>query len=236
MTDAILCLKKVVKMKIVLCDDELNLLDKMRNLIIKISPDAKIYMYSSAKELIKTDIAFDIAFLDIEMDDGAGGFDAAQHIKRKNEDCIIAFFTNYDSYARKGYEYRAYRFILKDEGNTMIYHHFSETIKEYYRIAGQVTLIYGSGKRRVAIKDIMYLKMKDHYAAVYISDGTECLWRKSMSEIEQYLSKYDFERCHNSYIVNMEYVREKNKNRLILFDGNAISISRKYIKCINDKY
>ena len=198
--------------------------------------DTEIYSYLSVKELIRTDMTFDIAFLDIETDNEMGGFEAAKYVKRKNADCVIAFFTNYDSYARKGYEYRAYRFILKDEGKTMIRHHFSETIKEYYRIVGQVVLIYGSGKRKAAIKDIIYLKMKDHYASVYLSDGTECLWRKSMSEIEQYLYRFDFERCHNSYIVNMDHVKEKNKNKLILDDGTVITISRKYIKSINDKY
>ncbi len=223
-------------MKIVLCDDEMIFLEQMKKIIKEISSDAEIYAYSSAKELIRTGMTFDIAFLDIETDDKMGGFEAAQYVKKKNADCVIAFFTNYDSYARKGYEYRAYRFILKDEGTTMIRHHFSETIKEYYRIVGQMVLLYGSGKRRVAIKDIVYLKMKDHYASVYLSDGTECLWRKSMSEIEQYLYRFDFERCHNSYIVNMDHVKEKNKNKLILDDGTAITISRKYIKSINDKY
>lgn len=34
----------------------------------------------------------------------------------------------------------------------------------------------------------------------------------------------------------MDHVKEKNKNKLILDDGTAITISRKYIKSINDKY
>ena len=223
-------------MKIVLCDDEEIFLEQMTKIVKELSPNAEIYSYSSSKDLVQSNMAFDIAFLDIEMDNKKGGFEAAQYVKRENDDCVIAFFTNYDSYARKGYEYRAYRFILKDEGPKMIKHHFSETIKEYYRISGKVSLIYGSGKKRVAIKDIMYIKMRDHYASVHMADGTECLWRKSLSEIEQYLISFDFERCHNSYIVNMYHVKEKIKNKLILDNNDSIAISRKYIKSINDKY
>lgn len=223
-------------MKIVLCDDDRNSLEQMAEIVKEFAPDAEIYHYMSANDLVDSENVFDIAFLDIEMDNHNGGFRAAKYVKEKNNDCVITFFTNYDSYAREGYNYRAYRFILKDEGSQLIRHHFSETIKEYYRIVGKISLIQGVGKRIISIKDIMYIQMKDHYADVYLSNGEKCLWRKTLSAIEPYLSRFEFERCHNSYIVNMEYVKEKVKNQFILTNGESISIGRTYIKAINKKY
>lgn len=223
-------------MKIVLCDDDRNSLEQMAENVKEVAPEAEIYYYISVKDLIESRKVFDIAFLDIEMDNNNDGFKAAKYVKEKNIDCIIAFFTNYDSYATEGYNYRAYRFILKDEGTQLIRHHFSETIKEYYRVTGRISLISGVGKRIVSIKNIMYIQMKDHYADVYLSNGDKCLWRKPLYSMEPYLWGFNFERCHNSYIVNMEYVKEKVKNQFILKNGTSLKIGRTYMKAINDKY
>ena len=223
-------------MRIAVCDDDRNYLNQIEKLIKELSPVSEIECYISVTDIINSGKSFDIAFLDIELDNKDDGFKAAQYVKRTNPDCVIAFFTNYDSYAREGYKYRAYRFILKDEGHTLIKHHFVETIKEYYRITGKISLIYGSGKRIVSVKDIMYIEMEDHYGAVYISDNSKCLWRKSLTNIEPHLSGFDFERCHNSYIINMDYVKEKIKNQFVLMNGKSIPIGRKYMKIINCKY
>lgn len=223
-------------MRIALCDDDKSSIEYMKAIIKEVDSEADIFSYISSTDLIKSNIIFDVAFLDIEMDNGNGGFQAAQYVKEKNADCVIAFFTNYDSYAREGYNYRAYRFILKDEGSKMIKHHFAETIKEYNRITGKIALIYGSAKRIVSIKDIMYIHMKDHYGDVYVENGEKYLWRTSLSNIKPYLKGFNFERCHNSYIVNMDYVKEKAKNQLILKNGIAITIGRTYIKEMNNKY
>lgn len=223
-------------MKIVLCDDDTFYIEQMEAIVEELTPDADIYCYSSAEDLINSDNVFDIAFLDIEMDNSRGGFSAAQYVKEKNSDCVIAFFTNYDSYACKEYNYRTYRFILKDECSQMIKYHFSETIKEYNKIVGKVSLICGSAKVIVAIKDIMYIQMKDHYGDVYLANGKKYLWRTTLSSIISYLSQFNFERCHNSYIVNMDYVQEKVKNQFILANGEKITIGRTYIKSINNKF
>ena len=223
-------------MKIVLCDDELKSLTTMEELVKELAPEADIEKYTSAKELINNNCYCDIAFLDIEVDDGNGGFEAAQYVKGLNSKCVITFFTNYDSYAREGYNYRAYRFILKDEGKQLIRHHFSETIKEYYRITGKISLLHGSGKKIVSVSDIMYIHMKDHYGDVYLANGEKYLWRKSLSAIEPFLSGFDFERCQKSYIVNMDYVKAKIKNQFMLTNGQTIAIGRTYIKAINSKY
>lgn len=221
-------------MKIVLCDDDNFYIEQMQDIVKELTPDADIYCYTSANDLISSGNIFDIAFLDIEMDNGCGGFNAAQYVKTQNDNCVIAFFTNYDSYAREGYNYRAYRFILKDEGNQMIKHHLSEIVKEYNRLAGKISLIHGSTKVVVSIKDIMYIQMKDHYGDVYLANGEKCLWRTTLSNIVFYLSQFNFERCHNSYVVNMDYVQEKRKNQFILTNGEQITIGRTYIETYDE--
>lgn len=223
-------------MKIVLCDDEFKSLIAMEELVKELAPEAEIKKYTSAKELISSNDYCDIAFLDIEVDNESGGFKAAQHVKRLNNKCVITFFTNYDSYAREGYNYRAYRFILKDEGKQLIRHHFSETIKEYYRLTGKIVLLHGAGKKIVSVSDIMYIHMKDHYGDVYLASGEKYLWRKSLTAMEPFLTRFDFERCQKSYIVNMDYVKTKIKNQFLLINGQTIAIGRTYIKTINSRY
>lgn len=76
-------------MKIVLCDDDMFYIEQMKSIVKELIPDADIYCYISAKDLIDSDNVFDIAFLDIEMDNGSGGFSAAQYVKKQNSNCVF---------------------------------------------------------------------------------------------------------------------------------------------------
>lgn len=50
------------------------------------------------------------------------------------------------------------------------------------------------------------------------------------------LSKMDFVRCHNSYIVYMPAVRELGKGCFILKNGTKIMISRSHTKAVKTAF
>ena len=74
-------------------------------------------------------------------------------------------------------------------------------------------------KRRVAIKnrrqyrypctdDIMYIDSDKHNVTLHLSDGSEIITVDKLGEIEKRINEKRFLRCHQSYLVNMDYIKD----------------------------
>ncbi len=79
--------------------------------------------------------------------------------------------------------------------------------------------------------DILYFERKKRVTKIATVWGEYEVWDK-LSEIMPRLSKVDFVRCHNSYIVYLPAVSEMNRESFLLKndDDMEIPISRGYAK------
>lgn len=191
-------------MNILLCDDDINFLNDFK----KHFTDCKcrIYTHTSLEAVAETSVVFDIAFLDIVFDKGNLVFDLIDNLRTKNPKCVIAFVTNHIKYAPEGYEYRAFRYILKNEPEALIKRRIDDVIKEYNRLN---TLIRGSYKNEqfvIAPQDIYYIEIINHLLRFYTSGGIYEMY-SSINSYYPTLSDNGFVRCHRSYVVNLNYVR-----------------------------
>ena len=82
-------------------------------------------------------------------------------------------------------------------------------------------------KTKVYIVDLMYIKSDDHYLNIYLSNGKNHFVRGKLSKISQELPP-NFIRCHRSYIVNSNFIKQTNSNSLLLINNEEIPISRSY--------
>lgn len=74
----------------------------------------------------------------------------------------------------------------------------------------------------VCIKDIVYCKSEGNYTTFHLLEE-KIMISKSLKQIESLLSKEIFMRCHQSYMVNMSYVK-KYTNEGLLVLKNSIEI------------
>ena len=106
-------------MKIVICDDEKNFIDKLSMKIEKVISDLDLNVivlkYESGKELLDAynDIPdIDIIFMDILLKN-ENGYEVASQIRRIDHKVKIIFLTSIVKYALKGYEIGATRYLVK---------------------------------------------------------------------------------------------------------------------------
>ena len=59
---------------------------------------------------------------------------------------------------------------------------------------------------------------------------------EKISELEEKIMSEDFLRCHSSFLVNLSYVKECMKKKLILKNGQVIDISRSYWGKVEKEY
>jgi DNA-binding LytR/AlgR family response regulator len=80
--------------------------------------------------------------------------------------------------------------------------------------------------------EILYIKARDNYSIIWLKDNkiyTVCM---GLSQIENRLQNFNFFRCHRSFLVNMNYIREIIKGKschLVISSGDYIPIARRKI-------
>ncbi|WP_044305638.1 LytR/AlgR family response regulator transcription factor, partial [Clostridioides difficile] len=196
--------------RIVICEDDITQIAFLRECILKslegISSQIELFEFNSGEELLETNLeGIDIFFLDIKMLQ-LTGMDVAKIIRETNDTSEIIFITSIVDYIQEGYKVRAYRYLLKpiDFGdlNESILSCISDIIKKRENFM----LIENKGIiNKILINSIMYIEVRKKVLTIHTKNDTYYT-KNSMDKIELELEKYNFFRCHKSYLINLEYI------------------------------
>mgnify|MGYP000507717390 FL=1 len=225
---------------IVVCDDveieRLLLKEILCQYFEEINEEVSIVEYDSGETLIadveEGYVAMDLLFLDIYMKK-LNGMETARKLRQIQCKVPIIFLTASPDYAIESYEVRASGYLLKP---------FSE--EELMKLLNMV--LKTDMKRRVAIKnrrqyrypctdDIMYIDSDKHNVTLHLSDGSEIITVDKLGEIEKRINEKRFLRCHQSYLVNMDYIKDVEDD-FIMEDGTLVPIRVRGRKEILDTY
>lgn len=181
-------------------------------------------VFSNALNFLDEKKFYNIIFLDIEMP-FMNGIDAAKKIRETNTNSTIIFITNMAKYAVKGYEVDAMDFLIKP----VEYFNFSLKLSKAMRIQNEdslhtILVNNASGFMKIEISKILYVESSLHYV-IYHLENEEVKVRDSMKKVEENLSKYNFAKCNNSFLVNLDKII-KIQNDDIYIGKNVIKISR----------
>jgi two-component system, LytTR family, response regulator len=82
----------------------------------------------------------------------------------------------------------------------------------------------------VSVEDIVFLKSLNYYTKIVLNNNKTYITTKTLKEHEKMLKNYPFFRVHQSFIININYLRSveiKEKNVAIMQNGMEISVSRR---------
>ncbi|HBG1252170.1 TPA: response regulator transcription factor [Clostridioides difficile] len=211
--------------RIVICEDDITQRAFLRECILKslegISSQIELFEFNSGEELLETNLeGIDIFFLDIKMLQ-LTGMDVAKIIRETNDTSEIIFITSIVDYIQEGYKVRAYRYLLKpiDFGdlNESILSCMSDIIKKRENFM----LIENKGIiNKILINSIMYIEVRKKVLTIHTKNDTYYT-KNSMDKIELELEKYNFFRCHKSYLINLEYIQFICKNTVVINDEDV---------------
>lgn len=226
---------------IVICEDELeqrNIIKKYINDIFKgISAKFELLEFESAEEFLLNKIEFknvDIFILDIKMN-GMSGMDLARLIRKKDDISEIIFITSLVDYIQEGYTVRAYRYLLKPINYEEIKNHLLSCINDINKKKDNFMMIENKGMvHKVPINEIMYIEVIKKEITIH-TKHTNYKTKSSMDKVEKELEKFNFYRCHKSYLVNMKYIETIDKNEIII-NGNKIPVSKHRISDFKKKF
>ncbi len=185
----------------------------------------------------------DCLFLDIEMPT-MDGFQFIQKIKTKEFPVVIT--TAYNQYAIKALKNEAIDYLLKpidtDDLNATIAKIKKFNSKNYTaEKLEKILLKFNSDslQKKITIntdgkllflqsEEILFAESDGNYSTLFLSDGQKILLTKKLKEVNQLLPKDTFFRIHNSYIINLNKIKEflKTDGYVILQSNHKIPVSR----------
>lgn len=216
---------------IAICDDEesirKDLADKLKIFAENSGNTFRLLYFEDGAELINSyKIDIDLIFLDIEMKT-MDGVTTAEEIRKIDETVGIIFLTSYTKYALRGYNVGAMNYIIKPIHYSRLEREMERFLEKYNAVFQEsIAIANDTGKYKVLLKDLMYIETRKGNVVLHLAANREVTVYKSMKEMEQVLPAELFQRCHTSYIVNMEYINGVRKLEIELMDGEILPISQ----------
>ncbi len=178
----------------------------------------------------------DLLLLDIEMP-VMNGFEMLEKLIHIN--FSIVFVTAYNQFAVKAFRFNALDFLIKPiDSNELI-----EAIKKAERrvmptssqlamlqkqLSGEpITKIAIPGQHGVSfidLSEIIYAEASNNYSKLVLTDGRHFLISKTLKDVQDVLEEAHFLRVHRQYIINLNQVKEFNRNEGVLTMGNGMHI------------
>lgn len=190
----------------------------------------------SLMEYVEGNAELDIVFLDICVGEEAAGIEMARKINAVWPNILIVFLTGYLVYATDVYDTSHIYFVLKDEFEKRLPGVFTKL--EAAIEARNKGYIYVSAKGKELIvreEDILYIERKGRNTQIVCAKRTIEISEK-LTELEKKLSQDSFVRCHNSFIVNLNAVRELRRTEIVLEDGGTVPVSRNRLEKTRERF
>ena len=225
-------------MKIVICDDNKSIASFVEECIEDMNiPNIDIEVFYSGNKLVEyleRGNKGNIYFLDIEMD-GLNGIDLGRIIRSDDNSSLIIYMTMHKDYVFKVFEALPFRFLVKP----LVKDELLKVMKEALdHIQGSNNFYFFKIERtnyQIPYKDIIYFEGRGRKACIHTKDGEYEFYSK-ISDIYEELDQKIFLRVHNSYIVNMDYIRSIEKMEVVLSDDITVPISRSYRAEVGEKH
>ncbi len=156
----------------------------------------------------------DLVFLDVQMP-GRNGIELSRELARLPKRPHVIFTTAYDQYAIEAFEINALDYLLKPYDDARV---LMAANRAYRAILGDDKQKRTGSIERLAVRkdEKVFLLPFEEIALAYalgrdvlvcahgVSYRSDC----SLQELEQKLSQHNFFRCHRSYLVNLDRVKE----------------------------
>lgn len=214
-------------MNALVCDDDMQSMELLarhvREYMNNRALNCSITATTSPAEIVQSSQSFDLAFLDIQMEE-MDGIALAKALRARNGRVALFFVTNYDAYQDDAMDLRAFRFLGKPFDANRLYAGLDRAM-EYIGGASMEIYLYEDGAhRRVLADDILYITRSGRKTAL-VTKSAALYTAESFDALCEKLPPLFFYAVHKSFFVNLHYVEQYSYKELYLSDGTRIPIA-----------
>ena len=183
-------------------------------------------------------------FLDIQMPK-MDGFNVLNRLTSR-EDLSIVITTAYNDYAIKAIKEEAIDYLLKpidsdDLGKTIQklkkqfmksfdFDKLENILNKFYKDNNKKKITLNTDGKLIFLdeEDIVFVESDGNYSTFHLQDGEKILISKKLKEVKTLLPERLFFRIHNSYIINLNKVKEfiKTEGYVLMTSNHKIPVAR----------
>lgn len=231
-------------LKTILIDDEPNCLKVLEWELQNSAPNVEIVaLCNSGKEGLKAIQQHkpDVVFLDVDMP-YMNGFEMLELLP--DIDFEVVFTTAHDEYAVRAFKINAIDYLLKpideDELKAAI-----AKVEEKQKVKGKSKNVISDDPRKniirkialptfeglvfVEVDQIIYCQSDNNYTKIFLKQEKDLFISKTLKELEELLGNYHFYRVHNSFVVNLNEIKNYVKadgGYLVMCNDDKVRVSR----------
>lgn len=227
---------------IAICDDNHDDIMLIQNYVKEFMDNSKIgysiVLCTSGEELLQTKILINILFLDISMGKGMNGILVGKNIKKFNNEVKIIYITNFSKYWKEAVNsVHAFAYLEKpilkknlelqiEEALHLLREYKKERQSMSFKVIEIVDGILKTNIKKFDLDEIYYFEYINRKIRIHTICG-EYYFIGQMKDLTEKMNKYNFESCHQSFLVNLVYVQRVKGYDLYLCNGEKLPISQK---------
>ncbi len=214
-------------MKLLLCDDEQQYIDELKIHIEEFmksrSISFEIYTFNNPQSVVESDIVYQLAFLDIQMNE-LDGISLAKILKERNNKIVIFFVTSYNIYQDDAMDLRAFRFFEKPYNVDRLYSGLEKAM-EYIDESYIDFYIYTNNEhKKILTNDVIYVERGNRQVTLVTTKGNYTT-RETFDEWCEILQNSFFYKVHKSFIINLHYVTSYKYSEVFIQNNIRIPIA-----------
>lgn len=204
---------------IAIIDDEKQIVHQLKNYLNQMYETQQINLpisvttFTSVAKFQKSlKNKYDLLIMDIWLDAEITGLDLAQQARAINDNTQVIFISGYVDFLP--IENGALKFIPKP----ITYQKLQAAIVCWLNAMRQryieVALSCAGKKRVLCAAEILYIESKGNKNLMLMNrDGNQYLCKGIIKSIELQLAPFNFIRCHHSFFINLQYLKEIKNNK-----------------------
>lgn len=199
--------------------------------------DCHFFFFPDGEKLMaaaKDAPGFQLLFLEIHLP-GISGLEVAGQFRNIAPDTDIIFLTAAAEYVTAGYRYHAFDFLIKPVPMARL----QEVVERYLeertrRPADFLRISIQRSSVQLPLHQILYLESQRRKIIAHMWEGTREFYER-LDHLEQLLDNSGFLRCHQSYLLNSDYIRRLNSTSVLLADQTELPVSRTYLQSLRTR-
>jgi two-component system, LytTR family, response regulator len=242
-----------VTLRTVILDDEPDSISLLKLQLSANCPTVEVVgtFTNSSKALAEIEnLKPHLLFLDIEMP-VLNGFEILDKIIHL--DFSVIFITAYNQYALKAFRFNALDYLVKPIEIDSLVQAVAKAAKIAKPSPDQLTMLQkqlrGEPASKIAVagqngisfidlNEIIYCEASNNYSKLILTEGRIFLVSKTLKDVQDVLEQEHFLRVHRQYIVNLNHVKQLNRNEGVITMDNDhhIPIARNQKERLVERY
>ena len=226
-------------MRILICDDDALIIERLQK-YIKIffeNIDVKcpeLICFSDGESLLADKGEKDILFLDVEMP-GMNGIYVGKELKKKNENIIIFIVTSYSEYLDEAMRFHVFRYLSKPLDKQRFFRNMKDAVDLYNTMTVKIPVETKQGVHTLLASSVIAVEAQGRKVTVHT---TLCDFESThnMQYWLELLPKNRFFQTHRSFIINLEYVTDFDRNLVHMADNQSAYLTKRKYSSFKEAY